>query len=372
MIFPSDNLPTAAKPWGREITKQLSNVIDARISDQINNTARDNQLNSSILAAEAIALNAQNTADAVTAIVNNIYVDGTTELDGAVMASGTLSASKITTGTLNAGLITAGTLSGDRINGGTITGSTITGGSLSTSGTQHVKVQGTAVYFYNDTGALNGTLTAGYSSAFSEYGIILSLSSTPGDVTMPNFLLTSHYIQMTTGTSIINIDSSTNLMKLASLDIELNAIGGSITLTSNSVTVNAPAIYLPSITSTTSASNFYYSTANKRIYYSTASSARFKENIQDILSAPSIDPHKLLDLPVRAFSYKTDYLDNEDDPRYQTLIPGFIAEEVDSIYPIGADYDDGVPYSWNERMIVPGLLSLIQELYKRVEILEGK
>ena len=47
------------------------------------------------------------------------------------------------------------------------------------------------------------------------------------------------------------------------------------------------------------------------------------------------------------------------------------AEEVDAIYPIAADYVDGVE-TINDRMILAGLLSLVQDLYKRVEELEAK
>lgn len=64
MIFPSDNLGTASKPWAREVTKQLSNIIDTTVSNEINNAARDNQLNSSIIAASAAATAAQSAADA--------------------------------------------------------------------------------------------------------------------------------------------------------------------------------------------------------------------------------------------------------------------------------------------------------------------
>jgi hypothetical protein len=47
-VFPNNNLPTASQPWGREVTRQLSTLIQTVESSQINNTARDNQLNSSI------------------------------------------------------------------------------------------------------------------------------------------------------------------------------------------------------------------------------------------------------------------------------------------------------------------------------------
>jgi hypothetical protein len=85
---------------------------------------------------------------------------------------------------------------------------------------------------------------------------------------------------------------------------------------------------------------------------------------------PELDPKKLLKLPVRAFTYKEGELPETDD-RYQTLIPGFIAEEVDAIYPIAADYVNGVE-TINDRMILAGLLSLVQDLSKRVEELEAK
>jgi hypothetical protein len=83
-----------------------------------------------------------------------------------------------------------------------------------------------------------------------------------------------------------------------------------------------------------------------------------------------LDPAKLLELPVRAFTYKTDYLDSEDD-RAGLMLPGFIAEEVAAIYPIAADKVDGTVESWNDRFIVPGMLALIQDLNARIKTLEG-
>jgi len=103
---------------------------------------------------------------------------------------------------------------------------------------------------------------------------------------------------------------------------------------------------------------------------STASSQRYKQDIVDIRTIQDLDPKKLLDLPVRAFRYKSDYLDSADD-RSGSLLPGFIAEEVAATYSVAADQVEGVIESWNDRYVVPGLLALIQDLYKRVEILEG-
>ena len=145
---------------------------------------------------------------------------------------------------------------------------------------------------------------------------------------------------------------------------------GSASITSGGAMVSNGDLSTPNHTPTSNAANGYVFTTGGRVTRSTASSQRYKENIVDISLVPELDPKKLLDLPVRAFSYKEGELSNSDD-RYKTLIPGFIAEEVDAIYPVAADYVDG-PESWNDRMIVPALLSLVQDLYKRVEELEAK
>jgi hypothetical protein len=55
------------------------------------------------------------------------------------------------------------------------------------------------------------------------------------------------------------------------------------------------------------------------------------------------------------------------------LVPGFIAEEVDAIYPAGADYVEGLGVeTWNDRMIIPAMLALIQKQETRIKQLEAK
>jgi hypothetical protein len=49
IIFPKNNLPEPAQPWAREVQKQLSNVVASDRANEINNSARDNQLNSSLI-----------------------------------------------------------------------------------------------------------------------------------------------------------------------------------------------------------------------------------------------------------------------------------------------------------------------------------
>ena len=131
------------------------------------------------------------------------------------------------------------------------------------------------------------------------------------------------------------------------------------------------AINLPNIASTSSAANVRWTTGGTgQLQYVTSSTARIKDNITNIINVPGLDPKALLDLPVRAFTYKHDYLSVDDD-RFDVLVPGFIAEEVDAVYPIAADYDENGPISWNDRLMIPGLLALIQDLYKEIKILKG-
>ena len=109
-----------------------------------------------------------------------------------------------------------------------------------------------------------------------------------------------------------------------------------------------------------------------------SSSLRYKHDI-DILMDEDLDSHKLYELPVRQFMYNDDVVLQYEDMRGQVL-PGFIAEEVDDIYPAATIHDPvtGEIESWDERRIIPGMLALIQEqkkqiddLTKRLEALEA-
>ena len=79
----------------------------------------------------------------------------------------------------------------------------------------------------------------------------------------------------------------------------------------------------------------------------------------------------MLQIPVRAFSYRDDAIVLNDD-RAGVLIPGLIAEEVDAIYPLAADYADGKIQNINDRAILVNLLALVQDLYKEVATLKGE
>jgi hypothetical protein len=52
-------------------------------------------------------------------------------------------------------------------------------------------------------------------------------------------------------------------------------------------------------------------------------------------------------------------------------VPGFIAEEVAQFYPGAADSVNGEVENWNERFLIPGMLALIQDLYKEINAIKG-
>lgn len=110
-----------------------------------------------------------------------------------------------------------------------------------------------------------------------------------------------------------------------------------------------------------------------RTYYlatSATSSRRYKHDIADI-SKEELNPARLYNLPVRQFIYNLDYID-PDDQRYGETVCGFIAEEVEKIYPVACEYNaNRTPENWDIRYIIPPMLALIQKQHKEIEQLKS-
>lgn len=124
---------------------------------------------------------------------------------------------------------------------------------------------------------------------------------------------------------------------------------------------------------TTRAANVNIGTGSSGyLYRSTSSSRRYKNNICTTLT-DELNPHKILDISVVRYKYNTDYLTDMLDPRYNKDVIGFIAEDIQDKYPVACEYGEyGLPEDWNARFIIPPMLSLIQEMYQKIEILENK
>lgn len=126
---------------------------------------------------------------------------------------------------------------------------------------------------------------------------------------------------------------------------------------------------------TVSGSNNVILSATNIFQKNSASSQRFKNSIIDIDNIPELNSDLLLNIPIRAFRYNDDYL-MDTDSRYQIFVPGMVAEEVDSVYPIAVEYDNddysGPPLVWNEKYLIPGMLKLIQKQHAKINYLETR
>lgn len=190
----------------------------------------------------------------------------------------------------------------------------------------------------------NDSTSIGYGSySYSEAGL---------SVLGKGFMINGDYCGFT---------GQTYYAKDAWFNAELNVSGES---TFNGATIHKWAV----VNSNSNAGNVHMTTAGY-LRLGVASSMRYKHDITKIKEA-SLDPKRLLELPIVQYKYNDGYL-SEDDNRYDKFIPGFIAEDVAEIYPIAADYeDDGKVNDWNFRMIIPPMLALIQNNNKEIELLK--
>jgi hypothetical protein len=291
---------------------------------------------------------------------------------------------------------------------GAVTGATITGGTLNIGGNAIISSTGVLTA----TGAIiTGTITA-TSGSFT--GTINSTSGTIGGFNIGTTYLstgaggTGFFINSSTGAGSFNtLTANGNLLANSGLVLatgactvsaggntfnnvgNFNVPSGNVILTSGRLTTNTLTVdstatmngdvnlgstqdlrvpYAFSTTTANAATVWISSTGQFR--RSTASSERYKTDIVNLMDVPELNPKALYDLPVRAFRFKEGYLPETDD-RFGVLVPGFIAEEMDAIYPAATDYTDGVE-TWNDRMIIPAMLALIQDQQARIKALEGE
>jgi hypothetical protein len=296
---------------------------------------------------------------------------------------------------IDAGTITTGVLDAIEINAGTggtafhvsptgymsAQGVYVKGNITADSGTFTGSIRASDGYFGTGTGSTlsngfaigaNGLTAVG--TAYIQGGAIqgISIKTTSGSISsfnIDNNRLYTGNMNLNGTTGDLTANNITGLTYTGSV----NLTGTGVSLTtggSNNITASA-GLYAAGHTTTGSAANGYVNATTGLIARSTASSQRYKHDIVNLTDVPELDPTALYELPVRAFRFNKDYLPKSDD-RADVLVPGFIAEEVDAIYPAAADYNDGQVETWNDRMLVPGLLALIQDLNNRVKELETK
>lgn len=181
------------------------------------------------------------------------------------------------------------------------------------------------------------------------------------------------YIYMQPGTGI-NL-GATNGVRTYSTTYLSDVAGSSSTSAGLTVSGSSQRVFMPATTNagtTTTAANMFIAAGgspNGLITKSTNSSRRYKNSITDVLD---INPNNILDINVVQFKFNNDYL-SENDPNYDKFVIGFIAEDVFEKYPLAADLnDDGTAENWNPRFLIPAMLKVIQNLEKRIALLEDK
>jgi hypothetical protein len=343
-------------------TKLTAGTIDASVITVSNINAGN--ISTGSLAADRISANSITGGKLAVGTIEAVSIAAGT-ITGSKIAAGTIVASNIATATITADQIAGGTITAAEIAAETITAAEIAADSITvdrlTAGTL------TAFTLRTSSGARRVTISASTNSiAFTESsstvghigpastsGIIMHYGSTfnPAATTYPQAYVSSGSAQIAYSSGIYCEASSTGIV-----------------MNGNVYTLDA--FYNQDASTSANAANTRMDT-DGRTRRSTASSARFKEEIVSLSTVADLDPSKLLTLPIRAFKFKSDYLDATDN-RSGMLVPGLIAEEVAEHYPIAADRgNDGLVENWNERFVIPGMLALIQDLHARVESLEG-
>jgi hypothetical protein len=324
-VFPNSNLATSSQPWGREVQKRVE-TLESQLSLQRTNGATvDAQLQSSYRRLDETVKNliqADLDIQAALGQSNQAIADAQAAADDAAAAASTANSAATNANNAINGLIGLGS-DGSAY---TLKANNITSG-----------------------GVRDGVLTL--SSGSNSY---VSLFNGGVDINGPSAEL-----------KVGNAGGGGTLHNGA-----FSVLGG--TLTAGSTFSASSTVFFPGIDSSTSAANMRWGTGGPgRVQYSTASSRRFKNTIVSISEEESLDPKKLLDIPVVAFKYNEDYL-SSDDLRFNKMIPGFIAEDIEGVYKIAAENDGIGASDWNPRYVIPGMLALIQELYTRIEVLENK
>jgi hypothetical protein len=304
-------------------------------------------------------------------ITGSDIIGGTLNIAGnaTINSSGLLTATGATiTGTINAEAGYFGTASnGYSISATGLTGvgtGAITGGTIQTSsGSNAIILNGASnALQFKVASAISGNVVP-----LGTAGILMHYGATP-DTTGTTY----PKVQLSFAAALLQGSASYYVQSTNSGNSALGEFRCFNTLIVDSSATFNSTMFAPNLSTSSSATNLRVATGSiGEIQETSASSIQFKENVVDVNSIFDLDPKKLLDLPVRAFTYKEGYLSANDD-RVGVMLPGFIAEEVDAIYPVAADYGQDGPHSWNERFIIPGLLALIQDLYKEVQTLKGE
>lgn len=150
----------------------------------------------------------------------------------------------------------------------------------------------------------------------------------------------------------------------ASSSVTLKSDSGTATLKGKVVQIWGDTTKMYNLPHVTSGGHVVFGSDGQTLSYLASSSKRYKDHVAEITEE---EARKILEIKPVWFRYKDGYL-TEKDPLNGEQIPGFYAEDVEEAMPVIAwKNENGQTENWDERKLLPFMLFLIQELYRRTE-----
>lgn len=178
------------------------------------------------------------------------------------------------------------------------------------------------------------------------------------------------YLRLTRDNTWLSAGGETTWLTVSEDSIRLHCDG-------SDVGVYSDGLYLrPGRSTTAHSGNLYVSGSWDAYWANEASSSRKIKRDIELIKDEIIDPVKLYDAEVVQFRYKDEYLD-EDDPNKGVLLPGFIVEDLEKIYPAAVQKDEEDPeeskhWTWSPYKLIPPMLKLIQDQKKEIDGLRAE
>lgn len=131
-------------------------------------------------------------------------------------------------------------------------------------------------------------------------------------------------------------------------------------------------MYINNLSHGTTSDRFVRINANGYLCYTdgaSSSSRRYKYDIKPVENK-ELDPYKILEIPIKQFKFNN--MSEAPITEQNKDVIGMVAEDVAEIYPVAAIYRNGMVENWNERYLIPPMLSLIQEMYQEINVLKNE
>ena len=150
----------------------------------------------------------------------------------------------------------------------------------------------------------------------------------------------------------------------ASNSVTVKSDSGTATLKGKLVQIWGDTTKMYNLPHVTSGGHVVFGSDGQTLSYLASSSKRYKDHVAEITEE---EARKILEIKPVWFRYKDGYL-TEKDQLNGEQIPGFYAEDVEEAMPVIAwKNENGQTENWDERKLLPFMLFLIQELYRRTE-----